>query len=84
MVAFSSDFSNDTAMKTKNFKIFSGVFLDVHLDKTVIIMKEHFTNGWIILNSFLGLHITLDLWIDENSWTSEVQILNYYLLIQSR
>ena len=46
---------------------FCGTFLVVYLDKTVIIMKEHFANGWIILNSFLGLHITLDLWIDDNS-----------------
>ena len=47
------------------------VFLLNYLDKTVIVMKEYFTNGLIVLNSFLSLHITLNLRIDENFWTTE-------------
>ena len=50
---------------------FPFVFLVHYLDKTVIIVKEDFADGWIILNSFLSLHITLNLWIDENFLTAE-------------
>ena len=53
---------------------FPFVFLLNYLDKTVIIVKEDFADGWIILNSFLSLHITLNLWIDENSWKTELDV----------
>ena len=46
---------------------FPFVFLLNYLDKTVIIVKEDFADGWIILNSFLSLHITLNLRIYETN-----------------